>query len=151
MASCVRAYNNATENQGCICQISAGGSESWVSVGAMTQCCIETISNRQEASSEELKLTPLLFIYAGGQSFLVGGQTPTPGKYSFAKNTAINRLVSFLRYARHSLIRLDTFFSAKCISINIQFLDKIGLYDDTQRSTRDRAYTAFRKASYDIS
>ena len=28
----------------------------------MTQCCIETISNRQEGSSGELKLTPLLFL-----------------------------------------------------------------------------------------
>ena len=51
----------------------------------MAQCCIETISNRQEGSSSELKSTPIaVFIhYAGGQPFLAEDQTPlTPGKYS---------------------------------------------------------------------
>ena len=75
-----RMISYRPNTQDCICQISAGGSESWVSVATMTQCCIETISNRQEGSLEKLKLTPLaVFIhYAGGQPFLVGGQTPNP-------------------------------------------------------------------------
>ena len=57
--------------------------KSSVSVGTMTECCIETISNRQEGSLEELKLTPIaVFIqYAGGQPFQT---SQTPGKYSRA-------------------------------------------------------------------
>ena len=46
----------------------------------VTQCCIETISNRQEGSSGKLKSTPLLFFYImqKGQPFLAGGQPPSP-------------------------------------------------------------------------
>ena len=63
----------------------------------MTQCCIETISNRQEGSSEELKLTPLLFLYTlqGGSTISrIGGQPPwSPPAY-----TVLNGRFTLRRY-----------------------------------------------------
>ena len=51
----------------------------------MTECCIETISNRQEGSLEELKLTPHCCFYAlcRGSTISTIGQIPQPpGKSS---------------------------------------------------------------------